>query len=151
MRVQSRRTDVFPTTWEIPVGIGLVWLLGSFLALPAGQGIAFALSGNGFVWPGHELGQSLLGLLTGDAGRGLSPGLQGAVPPTLLVYAAAVVLELALASAAVIGLSWWWRTVGPLAQFGMATRQEVGAVLGRRQLVRRRQTIRPDLVDGGRS
>ena len=131
------------------MGIGLIWLLGSLLALPAGQGLAFALSGYGFVWPGPELGQSLLGLLTGDAGRGLSPQLEAAVPSPVLVYAAAVVVELGLASAAVIGLSWWWRTVGPLAQFGMATRQEVGAVLGRRQLMRRRKTIRPDLVDGG--
>ena len=151
VRVQSRRTDVFPTTWEIPVGIGLIWLLGSFLALPAGQGLAFALSGTGFVWPGPELGQSTLGLLTGDAGRGLSPELQAATPPTVLVYAAAVVVELALASAAAIGLTWWWRTVGPLAQFGMAGRQEVAAVLGRRQLMRRRRTIRPDLVAGGGS
>ena len=151
VRVQNRRTDVFPTTWEIPVGIGLIWLLGSFLALPAGQGLAFALSGDGFVWPRPELGQSLLGLLTGDAGRGLPPGLQAAVPPTVLVYAAAVLVELGLASAAVMGLSWWWCTVGPLAQFGMATRQEVGAVLGRRQLMRRRKTIRPDLLGGGRS
>lgn len=151
MRVQNRRTDVFPTTWEIPVGIGLIWLLGSFLALPAGQGLAFALSGDGFVWPGPELGQSLLGLLTGDAGRGLPPRLQAGVPPTVLVYAAAVVVELGLASAAVFGLSWWWRTVGPLAQFGMAARQEVAAVLGRQQLMRRRETIRPDLVNGGRS
>ena len=133
------------------MGIGLIWLLGSFLALPAGQGLAFALSGHGFVWPGPELGQNLAGLLAGDTGRGLSPGLRAAVPPTVLVYAAAVVVELVVTSAAVIGLSWWWRTVGPLAQFGMATGQEVAAVLGRRQLVRRRKTIRPDLVDGGRS
>ena len=133
------------------MGIGLIWVLGSFLALPAGQGLAFALSGDGFVWPGPELGRSLLGLLTGEAGRGLPPGLQAAVPPTGLVYAAAVIVELGLASAAVIGLSWWWRTVGPLAQFGMAARQEVADVLGRRQLMRRRKTIRPDLVDGGRS
>ncbi|GAB3662618.1 hypothetical protein GCM10027596_24480 [Nocardioides korecus] len=133
------------------MGIGLIWLLGSFLALPAGQGLAFALCGDGFVWPGSELGRSILGLLTGDAGRGLSPGLQAAVPATVLVYAAAVAIELALASAAVISLSWWWRTVGPLAQFGMAARQEVAAVLGRRQLMRRRKTIRPDLLDGGRS
>jgi hypothetical protein len=151
VRVQNRRTDVFPTTWELPVGIGLIWLLGSFLALPAGQGLAFALRGDGFVWPGPELGQSLLGLLTGDPDRGLSPRLQAAAPPAVLVYAAAVVVEFALASAAVTALSWWWRTVGPLAQFGMAKRREVAAVLGRRQLMRRRKTIRPDLVAGGRS
>ena len=71
MRVQSRRTDAFPTTWEIPVGIGLVWLLAAFLALPAGQGVAFALQGDGFVWPGPRLGESVLGLLAGEPGEGL--------------------------------------------------------------------------------
>jgi hypothetical protein len=45
VRVQSRRTDVLPTTWEIPIGIRLIWLLAAFLALPASQGIAFALRG----------------------------------------------------------------------------------------------------------
>ena len=149
MRVQSRRTDVFPTTWEIPVGIGLIWLLAAFLALPAGQGFAFVLQGDGLVWPGPELGRSLLGLLAGHPGEGLSPELQAAVPPPGLVYGAAALVEIALATAAVTGLSWWWRTVGPLAQFGMAARHEVAAVLGRNQLMRRRRSIRPDLVDGG--
>jgi hypothetical protein len=151
VRVQSRRTDVFPTTWEIPVGIALIWLISAFLALPAGQGLAFILGGDGFVWPGAELGTSLLGLLAGDPGRGLSPEFRTAVPPTVLVYAAAAAVELALATAVVIGFSWWWRAVGPLAQFGMATKHEVVAVLGRSQLMRRRTTIRPDLVERGRS
>jgi hypothetical protein len=150
VRVQSRRTDAFPTTWEIPVGIGLVWLLAAFLALPAGQGLAFALQGHGFVWPGPRLGESLLGLLGGDPGRGLGAGLRSDGPPVALVYTAAVVVELTLAAAALVGLVWWWRTVGPYAQFGMAAKHEVVEVLGRSQLMRRRRTIRPDLVGGGR-
>lgn len=150
MRVQSRRTDAFPTTWEIPVGIGLLWLLAAFLALPAGQGVAFALQGDGFVWPGPRLGQSVLGLLDGDPGRGLRANLRSDPPPVALVYVAAVVLELALAGAAIVGLTFWWRTVGPYAQFGMADRHEVAAVLGRGHLMRRRGTIRPDLGHGGR-
>ncbi len=149
MRVQNRRTDVFPTTWEIPVGIGLVWLLGAVLALPAGQAIAFALGGDGFVWPGPNLGRSLLGLFTGDPGRGLSADQRATIPPLFLIYAVAVVLEVALATAALVGFSWWWRTVGPLAQVGMATKTEVASVLGRGQLMRRRKTIRPDML--GRS
>jgi len=151
MRVQSRRTDAFPTTWEIPVGIGLIWLLAAFLAVPVGQGLAFAVRGDGFIWPGPALGESIVGLLAGDVGRGLSPDLRSAAPPAVVVYPAAVVVELALATAAVFGIAWWWRSVGPLAQFGMASRHEVGATLGRRQLMRRRKTIRPDLVAGGSS
>lgn len=150
MRVQSRRTDAFPTTWEIPVGIGLVWLLAAFLALPAGQGVAFALQGQGFIWPGPRLGESLLGLLGGEPGRGLGANLRSDLPPAALVYAAAVFVELALATAALVGITSWWRTVGPYAQFGMAPKYEVAAVLGRAHLMRRRGTIRPDLVGGGR-
>lgn len=150
MRVQSRRTDAFPTTWEIPVGIGLVWLLAAFLALPAGQGVAFALQGDGFVWPGPRLGESLFGLLGGEPGRALGAELRSDLPPAALVYAAGLVVELALATAAVAGLTWWWRTVGPYAQCGMAPRHEVAAVIGRGHLMRRRGTIRPDLVGGVR-
>jgi len=150
VRVQSRRTDTFPTTWEIPVGIGLVWLLAAFLALPAGQAIAYALQGDGFVWPGPRLGESLLGLLGGEPGRGLGAELRSELPPVPLVYAAAIVVEIALAAAVVLGFAWWWRTVGPYAQFGMAPRHEVAAVLGRGHLMRRRGTIRPDLRGGGR-
>lgn len=148
MRVQSRRTDAFPTTWEVPVGIGLIWLLASALALPAGQGLAFALQGDGFVWPGHDLGQSLLGMLSGDVARGLSPEARANAPAAALSYVAAAVLEVTLAIAAILGFLWWWSTAGPLAQFGMAPRHEVAATLGRRQLMRRRKTIRPDLVHG---
>lgn len=130
--------------------MGLIWLLGALLALPAGQGLAFALRGDGFVWPGPELGTSLLGLLTGDPGIGLASEFRTAMPSTALVYTAAIAVELALATVAVIGFSWWWRTVGPLAQFGMAAKHEVASVLGRSQLMRRRKTIRPDLVGRGR-
>jgi hypothetical protein len=127
-----------------------VWLLAAFLALPAGQGVAFALQGDGFVWPGPRLGESLLGLLNGEPGRGLGADLRMDMPPLALVYAAAVVVELALAVSALVGFTFWWRTVGPYAQFGMAAKHEVVEVLGRSQLMRRRGTIRPDLGGGGR-
>ncbi|MEO7626676.1 MAG: hypothetical protein ABIS91_10460 [Nocardioides sp.] len=150
MRVQSRRTDAFPTTWEIPAGVALIWVVGAFLALPAGQGLAYAATGHGFVWPGDQLGSSLLGLLTGEPGRGLSKNIAAVVPSTILVYICAVIVELALATTAATALVWWWRTVGPYAQFGMAARHEVVAVLGRSSLHKRSLTIRPDLVGGRR-
>jgi hypothetical protein len=150
MRVQARRTDAFPTTWELPVGITLTWLVGVFLTMPLGQGVAFMAVGEGYVWPGQNLGPSILGLLTGEPGRGLPRQVRMVAPPTSLIYAAVIFMEFALTAAAVLGLSWWWRTVGPFAQFGMAARQEVASVLGRGQLRRRRHTIRPDLTGGER-
>lgn len=71
MRVQIQRTDVLPLTWELPAGLGLTWCLAAALALPVGQGLAHLLVGEPFVWPGQELGESLLGLLSGEPGRGL--------------------------------------------------------------------------------
>jgi hypothetical protein len=150
MRVQARRTDVFPTTWELPVGIVLTWLVGVLLVMPLGQGVAFMAVREGYAWPSQDLGPSILGLLTGEPGRGLPRRVRMVAPPTPLIYAAIIFMEFALAAAAVLGLSWWWRTVGPFAQFGMAARQEVAAVLGRGQLRRRRHTIRPDLTGGER-
>lgn len=127
-----------------------MWLLAAFLALPAGQGVAFAVQGDGFVWPGPRLGQSLLGLLGGEPGRGIGRELRSDLPPVPLIYVAALLVEVALAAAAVVGFAWWWRTVGPYAQFGMAAKHEVVEVLGRGQLMRRRGTIRPDMGGGGR-
>ena len=145
MRVQTRRTDAFPTTWEIPVGIAVTSVLASALGLPLGQGVAYLVVQHHFVWPGERLGVSLLGLLAGEPGRGLPDAITQDLPPIGLVYLGVTVVELALAAVAGVALASWWRTVGPLAQFGLASRHEVDAVLGRRALMRRRRTIRPDL------
>lgn len=128
--------------------MALIWLLATFLALPAGQGIAFALTGHGFVWPDAELGESVIGLLAGEPGRGLPQASGRSAPPVSLVYALVGAIDLALTACTLLGLSRWWRTVGPHAQFGMADPHEVAKVLGRTQLKKRRRTIRPDLTVG---
>lgn len=124
-------------------------MFAAFLAFPTGQGIACLLACGQFVWPGPRLGESLLGLIRGEPGRGLSASMQAAVPPALVVYTVVAVLEAALVAVAIVGFAWWWRTIGPLAQLGMGTKHEVAAVVGRRHLMRRGKTIRPDLIDRG--
>lgn len=148
MRIQNRRTDVLPLTWELPAGVTLTWVLAAVLALPVGQGLAYQLHGRFFAWPGPALGQSVLGLLSGEPGRGLPGELARDIPPVPLVYAGVAVAELVVAAVAMWALAWWWRTAGPAAQFGLARRQEVEKVLGRRALRRRRATLRPDLHAG---
>jgi hypothetical protein len=144
MRAQTRRADVPPLTWEIPTAISVAWLLGAVLVLPTGQGLGYVAVGERFAWPSGRLPQSLVGLVSGRPGVGLtsaaSPG-----PPEAVVYGCVGVLELVVA---LLGawVAWiWWRTVGPGAQVGLATRHEVRAALGRRELQRRRKVIRPDL------
>lgn len=149
MRVQTQRTDVLPLTRELPVGLGLAWILSAVLALPIGQGIAHLLVGQSFVWPGQELGASLVGLLSGQPGRGLPAMIASHGPPPALVYGCAALTELAVGIVAAWWLAWWWRSAGPGAQHGLASRHEVEAVLGHRALRKRRRTIRPDLCGGG--
>jgi hypothetical protein len=99
-----------------------------------------------FAWPGQHLGQSLLGLLAGEPDRGLPIADTIGAPSTVLVYVCITLVEAAIAFIAALGFAWWWRTAGPAAEFGLAGRLEVEAVLGRRALRSRRKTIRPDTV-----
>jgi hypothetical protein len=150
MRVQTQRTDPLPLTWEIPTTIATVGVLAAAVALPAGQGLAFLLQGEPFTWPTGHLPQSVGGLMSGRPAQGLSSPLSQ-IPPTPLVYACIGVLELVLTVLVVWVTGVWWRTIGPGAQLGLASRHEVRAVLGKGSLHRRRKTIRPDLVARSRS
>jgi hypothetical protein len=141
MRVQHSRTDVLPLTWEIPTTIGLVWVVLAVAGLPAGQALAYGLSGLGARWPEH-LPEALGGLLAGRPGI----GVPGGTPALVVVYGAIVLVELIVTGLGVWATSWWWRSTGPGAQYGLASPHEVRAVLGERELNRRRGTIRPDLT-----
>jgi hypothetical protein len=57
---------VLPLTWELPASIALTWVLAAVLALPVGQGLACLVLRQSFAWPGPALGQSVLGLLSGE-------------------------------------------------------------------------------------
>ena len=145
MRVQRSRADVLPLTWEVPTAIAVCWLFTAILALPVGQGIASWASGESFVWPSDTLIESLIGLMRGDTGLGLSAQDQRALPPDALIYATATVCVLIVCVISVRMFTWWWRSVGPGAHFGIATNHQVDAVLGVANLRRRRRIIRPDL------
>ena len=141
MRAQHARSDVLPLTWEIPGLIGLGWLVLAVVGLPAGQALAFAVSGGGFAWP-DDVTAAVEGLLTGRPGVEVA----GATPAVVVVYGAICLVELAVGGFGLWALSWWWRSCGPGAQYGFASRHEVAVVLGERELRRRRAIIRPDLV-----
>lgn len=144
MRVQSQRSDAYPLTWELPLGVGLTFLGVTALVLPLGQALAFAATGHGFIWP-HDLWASLNGLVAGDPGRALSPIQQSFLPEVALIYLVAGLLEMTLIVSVCIALRWWWTSAGPLAQFGLASRWEVSSTLGVGALRRRMRGIRPDL------
>jgi len=139
MRAQHARADALPLTWEIPGLIAFGWLVLAVVGLPVGQAVAFAVCGCGFAWPG-DVSVAVRGLLTGRPGVGVA----GATP-AVVVYCAICLVELAVGGFGLWALSWWWRSCGPGAQYGFASRHEVTMVLGERELHRHRAIIRPDL------
>ena len=122
------------------------WALLGLLAIPTGQSTSGLLFGDGFIWPRGALVESLLGLLGGVPGRGLTPVQASTLPSRPAVYLTIAVVEVVLGAVAVWGLAYWWRSIGPGAQFGLASRHDVERVLGRADLCRRGLTIRPDLA-----
>jgi hypothetical protein len=140
MRAQHARSDVLPLTWEIPGLIAFGWLVLAVVGLPAGQALVFAVSGGGFAWPDDVLA-AVGGLMRGRPGVGVAD----ATPAVVFVYGAICLVELAVGGFGLWALSWWWRSCGPGAQYGFASRHEVTMVLGERELHRRRAIIRPDL------
>ena len=149
MRVQQSRTDVLPTTWEVPAAIASCWVLLALLALPVGQGAAFWVTGHGFAWPDGQVPGSILGLLTGHTSVGLRQ-LPGPSVPVSVVYTAIIMIELLLCGCMAWLLAWWWRALGPGAQHGLANTRQVAVVLGQGNLRKRWPVIRPDLQGASR-
>ena len=138
MRVQQSRTHVLPLTWEMPAAIAAGWLFLSLLVLPVGEATAAWLTGQGFTWPESGLMAATIAVLQREpAGE------------PVLVYALIGFLELGVALIGLFALSLWWRSYGPGAQHGLATRGDVAVALGSTNLRRRRSVIRPDLYDDG--
>ncbi|MCB2176447.1 MAG: hypothetical protein KQH57_11610 [Actinomycetales bacterium] len=146
---QSRRTNPYPFTWEIPAGLAVAFLLAQVLGLQVGRSVANLLAGNGWVFVGRaDLFSTIGGLLGGHAGAGLTGVAHPAA--TGLMWTCIAVVELAvLASSAVaikVGMDRW----GPGRIRGMATQAQAEAVLGRARLRKHASIIRPDLYRSGR-
>jgi len=141
------RTDVPPTTWEIPAAAALAWLLTAALLFPAGRGAAAWVFGSGWVWPAgtEALLASVGGLATGHPSAGLTAAQATAVPAAGAVYAVIAIAELLLVAATVVAVRIWWTTMGPGSVRGMASRAEAEAVLGLGQLRKVRTLLRPDI------
>ncbi len=144
MRVQRSRADPQPVGWEIPAAVAATWLAGAVLLLPVAQGVAGWLFAGGLVWP-DSLTDSILGLAVGDPGNGVRGRDQTRLAETSAIYRLASLLEVSWAAAWAWAAVAWWRSWGPGAVTGMASRLEAEKALGRSNLRRRRTEIRPDL------
>ena len=150
MLQQGRRSDPYPHTWEIPVGIAAGTVVALILGVQLGRGVANWTSGHGWTWPaGRNLFSSLVGILHGDAGAGLSPSGGWASPAALTVWL--IVVELLILAALAAGIGWGMRRWGPQRMKGMASATDAEQTLGLTRLRKVRTIIRPDLYAPGRT
>ena len=145
------RADVGPASWEVPVAALVTWLTAAALLLPAGRGVAAAVTGGGWVWPNgaSALMASVGGLLVADPAAGLDAAQAAALPGGSAVYTAIAVLLVALTAASASAAWLVRRTLW--SPTGMATRRQVEEVLGRSRLRRLAPVVRPSLPPSGRT
>lgn len=142
---QSRRSNPYPFTWEIPMAAFLAVVLLLFLGVHLGRAVANLWAGAGLtVPPRQEMVGSWFSVFKGDAGAGLSPR------PEEVAGAAALRFWIILSELCIIaGLLWLarvaWVKWGPGVVRGVATNGEVEEVVGRVRLQKQAHVIRPDL------
>src|SRR6478735_9304522 len=118
---QSRRSNPYPFTWEIPLMLAVTVLLLLVLGVQAGRAGANLAAGSGVSFPPREaLFTSVPGILAGDAGAGLPPGVAGGASP------AAVRSWLAGSELMILLVVCWagralWMRWGPHRIHGMAS------------------------------
>lgn len=120
---------MLPLTREWPAAIASAWLLGAAACPSVAAAIVHRFAGDGAGWPRMDL--AVKATLAGELSTG--------------GYVVLGLLELGVLAGALWATALWWRSTGPGAQFGVASRGEVDAVLGAAALRRRRKMIRPDL------
>ncbi|TQM63802.1 hypothetical protein [Humibacillus xanthopallidus] len=151
---QSRRSNPYPFTWEIPLMLAVTVLLLLVLGVQAGRAGANLAAGGGLSFPPRDaLLTSVPGILAGDARAGLpttTSGTAGAASPAAVrawVAGAELIILVVLCWA---GRALWLRW-GPHRVHGMASKAEAQTLLGRRRLHRVRAITRPDLYGKDRS
>ena len=145
MSQRSRRQDLYPWTWELPLGVILAVLVLISFGVHLGRVVANLLAGCDWGFPSRlDLFSGLPAVLRGDAAAGLVDlHGSGASPSSLLVCVAATELILLATSVVLIkaGLDRW----GPGRMKGVATSSEAEKLLGVARLRRSRKIVRPDL------
>ncbi|MER7070645.1 hypothetical protein [Terrabacter sp. NPDC000476] len=147
---QSRRSNPYPFTWEIPLMLAITVLLLLVLGMQTGRAAANLAAGSGMSFPPRDaLFTSVPRILAGDASAGLprntgTAGTAGRASPAAVRAWVAGTELMVLAVLGWAGRDIWLRW-GPHRIHGMASKAQAQRLLGRRRLHRVRAIIRPDL------
>lgn len=152
---KARRHDPYPWTWEVPLLLLVVLILGLAAGVQVGRSLANLLVGAGWTWAIDQatFWQSIPAVAAGDAGAGLdsnagaraaTSGAGGLASPAL-VWAGIGIVEVLLLTAAGCAAIWGLQRWGPGRLKGMATRVEAEQMLGLTRLRKVSPIVRPDL------
>lgn len=148
---RSRRSNPYPLTWEIPVGIILAVLLLLVLGVHAGRAVANLVAGSGLTMtPRAELLTSLPGLLSGNSAAGLDPS-PVPVAGAGLLWACIAFVEVVITTLLAWAGRHAWSSWGPGRVDGVASRAELDQVLGLGRLRKVAPVVRPDLYGKAKS
>ena len=150
MLQSDRRKDPYPLTWEIPLGIFVVWAFLALVGVHLGRAFANLTTGRGWTWPdSRRLFTSVPGVLAGDSTAGLSSPAGGA--PAAGVLGWVIGVEVLIVVTLTVTAVWVLRRWGPGRMKGMASPAEAEATLGVTRLRRVSAIIRPDLVGASKT
>lgn len=146
---KARRHDPYPWTWEIPLLVFVVLMLGLAVGVQVGRSVANLLAGAGWTWAVDQAAfwRSIPAVAGGDAGAGLDPGTssQSDMAPPALVWTGIGIVEVLVLVAAGWAAIWGLQRWGPGRLKGMATRPEAEQMLGLTRLRKVSSIVRPDL------
>ncbi len=149
---KARRHDPYPWTWEVPLLVFVVLMLGLAVGVQVGRSLANLLAGAGWTWAVDQatFWRSIPAVAGGDAGAGLGTGtsgprLDGGLASPVLVWTGIGIVEVLVLVAAGWAAIWGLQRWGPGRLKGMATRPEAEQMLGLTRLRKVSSIVRPDL------
>lgn len=146
---KARRHDPYPWTWEVPLLVFVVLMLGLAVGVQVGRSLANLLVGAGWTWTADQatFWRSIPEVAGGDAGAGLDAGTsgQGGLASPALVWTGIGIIEVLVLVAAGWAAIWGLQRWGPGRLKGMATRPEAEQMLGLTRLRKVSSIVRPDL------
>ena len=147
---RARRHDPYPGTWEIPLLVCVLLVLGLAVGVQLGRSLANLLAGAGWTWPVDQatFWRTIPAVAGGDAAAGLpaqTAGTADGLASPGLVWTGIGIVELLMLIGAGWVAVWALRRWGPGRLKGMATRVEAERILGLTRLRKVSSIVRPDL------
>lgn len=149
MSMERARRDRFsnttPSAGELTIAFVLVGVFVFVITPLVVQGLVGWVTSGHFSWPNKHLLDAYGGLLQGEFGAGLRPGIAAGLPAGEVMWVLTLVGEAMALGATVVVALWMRDLTGAGSRHGLATATQAAEALGLAPLRARAAQIRPDL------